>query len=398
VSSSSERSVVLVWAGADWSSEPAGPQLLDLLEHGWDAHLLCDDAHPLLPEELRELPANVLRTRIHPPPLNRRSRSPRAGLVRGAIGAAIRSPGSAARELRGAPDPLARYLRAVLLALEPEVVRLCSPWGTDRFAGVTEALRARTIVSVTGDGAFALAVEEPERLQHSLASAGAVHTESERLAEHLRQAAPGGAELCVISPGHDADLLELGARPDRDGNALHILSVGPLTWHQGYEHALQAVALLAARGVPCAYRIVGRGDFADAVAFARHQLGLERVVEIVPPQDRTALREHLEWADAFVSAAVIERSPRALRDGQAAGLPIVATQPAPPGGEGSLQVPKRDPEALAASLTLLARDPERRRRLGEAGRRAAGAAISVEEQLTRLRDLYGRVLEGGIRR
>jgi glycosyltransferase involved in cell wall biosynthesis len=386
------HSVALVWGGSDWSSEPIGPHLADLLEHGWDAHLLCDGDDRLLADELGEVPPDALRARVHPPPRPLRSRAPRARLVGGAIRAGIRAPGSAVREVGGAPDSRARYLRAVLLGLKPGVLRLCSPGGIDRYGGIAAAVGARTLVSVTGDGAWSLVLDQPERLRESLVLADAVHIESERLADHLRGTGMADDRLFVVPPGSDATLLELGARSVPGGDALRILSVGSITWAQGYEHALQAVALLADRGIPCAYRIVGRGDFADAIAFARYQLGLERLVQIVEPGSPATLRDSMSWADVLVSAAVVERSPRALLDGQAAGLPVVTTQTPPHAEQGVLLVPKRDPEALAETLAVLARDPDQCRRLGEAGRRVARSAMTKEEQLARLRELYGQVL------
>jgi glycosyltransferase involved in cell wall biosynthesis len=57
-------------------------------------------------------------------------------------------------------------------------------------------------------------------------------------------------------------------------------------------------------------------------------------------------------------------------------------------------VPPEDPAALAAALSSLLRDPERARRLGEAGLRRARSEFSVARMADRTAQLYGRITRG----
>src|SRR5439155_25921450 len=102
---------------------------------------------------------------------------------------------------------------------------------------------------------------------------------------------------------------------------------------------------------------------------ARHELGLAACVEILPPLSPEDFRQQLQWADVAVDTAVLPSSPRTILGLQAAGLPVVTTQPPPGEPETVLAIPARDPEALCDSLTLLARDESLRDRLVEAGLR-----------------------------
>jgi glycosyltransferase involved in cell wall biosynthesis len=89
-----------------------------------------------------------------------------------------------------------------------------------------------------------------------------------------------------------------------------------------------------------------------------------------------------------------EGLPKALLEALAAGRPVVATDV--PGcrevvipDENGLLVPPRDPDALADAMARLIRDPELRRRYGEAGRRLAEREFSakrVERETLRLYD------------
>lgn len=233
-----------------------------------------------------------------------------------------------------------------------------------------DAVRASSlVVGFCGDELGAAAIERPEVHGELVRHARAVHVESEALRGlAVRLGAPAGA--AVVPPVADGAVVRDGPRAD---DVLRIVSVAPVTWIEGYEDALEAVRLLVDRGVRCAYRIVGRGPFVDAVEFARHQLGLEAEVSL----------DSQPVGDVFLSAAIAPTSPKPALDAMAAGLPVVTTDPSGPG----LAVPRRDPHAIAAALERLAADEELRRRLGEEGRRHA-AAFGVEEQVRRYLELY----------
>jgi glycosyltransferase involved in cell wall biosynthesis len=328
-----------------------------------------------------------MRLRVHPPPRAFRRALPRPALVAGTLRALGRRPASTLRELRPASGGATRYRRAVLLALEPAIVHFCSLAAAQQYPGV--AVNARVLVSVVDQDIEAFAVDERRVLDGLAGGADAFHVESDSAAELVAGATE--RPVVVIPPACDESLLAMPSREHRAGGALRILSIGGLTWAEGYEYALEAVALLAKRGVPCEYRIVGSGAYADAVAFARWQLGVERLVEVVGAGDRSTLREHLAWADVFVSAAVAPRSPRALLDARAAGLPVVRTAQ-PPLSADPLAVPRRDPEALADALASVAYDPALRAALAKAGREAAASAVRADARLTRFLGLYEQLL------
>jgi len=74
-----------------------------------------------------------------------------------------------------------------------------------------------------------------------------------------------------------------------------------------------------------------------------------------------------------------------------AGVPVVATAV---GGtpelahDAAVLVPPEDPQALAAAVTRLARDPAERARLAAAGRERARSWPDAEQCLAQLSELY----------
>jgi glycosyltransferase involved in cell wall biosynthesis len=60
-------------------------------------------------------------------------------------------------------------------------------------------------------------------------------------------------------------------------------------------------------------------------------------------------------------------------------------------GENGLLVPVGDAEAWVEAIASLCRDPERRRRMGDAGKQMA-ARYSEEDMIKRIDRLYGKLL------
>lgn len=137
-----------------------------------------------------------------------------------------------------------------------------------------------------------------------------------------------------------------------------------------------------ARAVPAAPNahlvMAGEGSLSEECRRLAEQSGLAGRVHLaglcrdVP--------ELLSACDLFVLASDWEGSPVAVIEAMAARLPVVATavggvpELVDDGLTGML-VPARSPSALAGAMTILARDSERRRRMGEA---AASRALRFD--------------------
>ncbi len=113
--------------------------------------------------------------------------------------------------------------------------------------------------------------------------------------------------------------------------------------------------------------VAGDGDRREEIERVARGSGVELLGE------RADIPALLEAADAFALSSGAEALPMSVLEAMARGLPVVApdlggTSDAVADGETGLLVKTGDSAALAGALLALAREPERARRMGEAGR------------------------------
>ena len=206
-----------------------------------------------------------------------------------------------------------------------------------------------------------------------------------------------------IPNGYDTDRY----RPDRNSGlsfrAAHgidpdrfvVVTPGKLARNKGHDVAFRALATAAAReGLPLTYIVLGDGvreaelrSLAGCLRLPTIFTGLLSPVEVAAA---------LNAADLVVHPSAQEIFPNAVGEAMSCARPVIATDAGGTGelvgrdGSAGVLVPPGDSEALAKALTALVHDPERRRSLGNAGRRR----IEVEFPLCRMIDGYETALAG----
>jgi glycosyltransferase involved in cell wall biosynthesis len=120
-------------------------------------------------------------------------------------------------------------------------------------------------------------------------------------------------------------------------------------------------------------------------------------VRLLGSRPREAVLDQIRAADVFVHASVSEGFSNGLLEAQAMELPAVSSDADGArenlcDGETGFVVPRRDPEALADKVLLLAREPELRLRMGRAGRRRVLKHFRPQDQTDAFLELYEHAL------
>lgn len=295
------------------------------------------------------------------------------------------------------------YLDAEIICLRPDLLHF--EFGTLAASRMylRELLGARVVVSFRGYDLNFVGLDQPDYYNEVWDRADALHLLGEDLWRRAQErGCPGDKHHVLIPPAIDTDFFTpiRIRQSDSVGTAvrpLRLLSVGRLVWKKGYEYGLEAVRLLLDEGVDCEYRIVGDGDYLEAVAFARHQLGLTDKVNLVGALEPCEVREEMEWADVFLHPAVSEGFCNAVLEAQAMMLPVVCTDADGLSenvvdGDTGFVVERRNPTALAERMTLLARDVTLRKRMGFAGRKRVDERFQLAAQISAFEKFYRELL------
>jgi glycosyltransferase involved in cell wall biosynthesis len=167
-----------------------------------------------------------------------------------------------------------------------------------------------------------------------------------------------------------------GSRTERDDATIHLLSVGRLSLAKGFQHAIDACAILREQGVAFEYRIVGDGPLRETLTSSIRQHGLEGRVRLLGSLDQSELPELYQWADLLLAPSIIgpagarDGLPNVLLEAMACNVPCVGSdavgipEAVRPGETGFL-APPGDPAGIAQAVRCLAENEPLRLRMGE---------------------------------
>ncbi len=239
-----------------------------------------------------------------------------------------------------------------------------------------------------------------ERIAAPLADRIIVLTEQE-MEEHLERRIGRRNQFVVIPSGVNLPALRAQAPPREEArrrlgvsaDCQLLIGVGRLVPIKGFDVLVRALPAIVKEAPAARLCLVGDGPDRPPLEAEARALGVADRVMLAGAHGQVA--PFLAAADLLVAPSRNEGLGKSLVEAMALGLPVVATRvggiPAvvADGETGSL-VPPDDPPALARAVGALLKDPELRRRAGEAGRRRA-EQFSLAAMESRLLGLYGEL-------
>ena len=259
-----------------------------------------------------------------------------------------------------------------------------------RFAGIPFSFTARA------KDIFHESVH-PDDLRRKLRDAAGVVTISGFHLDYLRRTyGPLAAHVQQIY--NSLDLEEFPYRPPLDRPPV-ILAVGRLVEKKGFADLLDACALLAEQGRTFRCRIIGTGPLEGELRAQIERHGLQGRVELVGPLPQSEVAREMHQSAVLAMPCIVgadgdrDGLPNVIQEALALGTPVVSTDvtgipEVVRDGETGLQVPQRDPPALAAALGRLLADPELRLRLASGARRLIEAEFDIRRNTERRRAIF----------
>jgi glycosyltransferase involved in cell wall biosynthesis len=213
----------------------------------------------------------------------------------------------------------------------------------------------------------------------------------------------------VVPNGVDVRGFEEVARRRRPSDRFHVGLVGRVVPIKDIKTFLSACAIVAGRMPERPPRVSVIGPTAEDESYAAEcrqmaeVLGLAGIVEFTGKVDA---RRYYEALDVSVLTSLSEGQPLAVLEAMACGIPVVATDvgscrellegrtPEDRAlGPAGLVTRVADPEDTARAILRLARDPELRRAMGEAGRRRVRAYYRLDQVREAYLELYRSLAE-----
>ena len=208
----------------------------------------------------------------------------------------------------------------------------------------------------------------------------------------------------VVSNPIDTDLFTPVRDDERGALRARFGLIGPTIAYAGrlgpeknLEVLLHALATLRDNGISAELAVAGHGSHEPVLRSLADTLRIDRQIRFygtLPPDELARL---LRISDTFAMMSTSETQSMALLQAMASGVPVVAANtralPEFVGPENGLLVDPHDASQLARALEDLLASPERRRRLGAAGRTFA-EKYRVETIADEWEAVYRSVLHG----
>ena len=218
---------------------------------------------------------------------------------------------------------------------------------------------------------------------------------SEEVAATVRSLYGAHLDTPVIYNGIPTTRFSIEAPASSQREKLVLLHVGRFAPQKNHLLLIEGVARVLVKHPYIELWLVGDGPLRTEVERLVLEKKLQNHVRFMGL--RRDIPELLAQADVFLLPSDWEGLPLVVLEAMAAGRPIVATRVGGvpelvEEGKTGFLVPPQAPDALAGAILRLAKDPELRRRMGEAARKRALERFDIRQTAQAYGELYLKLL------
>ncbi|MFT6915821.1 MAG: glycosyltransferase involved in cell wall biosynthesis [Motiliproteus sp.] len=229
--------------------------------------------------------------------------------------------------------------------------------------------------------------------------------------EHLKNLSSYPERVELVYHGLDFSRFPAPAEPsnseqpefDSHPRPVRLISVGRAVEKKGYNHLLDALALLPAE-LRWQFTHIGGGPLLDDLKAQAQRLGLSQRIQWLGALPQQQVLDQYRHSDLFVLASQITSDgdrdglPNVLMEAQSQKLCCVATDISGipeliNTGQTGILVPQRDVAALSQALEQLITQPQLRQQLAEAGYERVTQQFSVTRGIDRLMEKFADVTD-----
>ena len=179
-----------------------------------------------------------------------------------------------------------------------------------------------------------------------------------------------------------------------------ILFVGSILKSKGIEDLLQAILNLKDRHRRIKLTIIGDGEkeYMDKILRYINNGGLKENIELLGFKGREEVANVLSKSCMLVLPSHMDTAPNVIREAMAVGIPVVATKVGGipdmvEDGKTGFLVNCKDVNSLADRISILLRDKELRRRMGQEAKKLAEARYTAEICAGKTKKVYEQILK-----
>lgn len=200
-----------------------------------------------------------------------------------------------------------------------------------------------------------------------------------------------GIDVARFTPADETARLEARRAVGLDADRFWIAGACHLVPHKRPDVLIRATARLRELGTDAALALAGDGPMRAGLEALAGELGVSEFIRFLGVRDD--LPRVLQACDAFAHAAIREGLCLVALEALATGLPVAAGRAAALENfidheRNGLLAPLDDPDALAAALARIAKEPGLAARLGATGRQDVEERFSVDRMVHEHQDLY----------